>query len=100
MILARLNDAEHTRYYIDPKTARVVGSACHRHAAAAIELVVCGGGARNADLMRRLADTLAPMPVVASGTKGVPEDQVEAAAFAWLARAFLTRAPGNWLPRR
>ena len=26
MILARVNDAEHTRYYIDPKTAEVVGS--------------------------------------------------------------------------
>jgi hypothetical protein len=26
VILARLNDAEHTRYYIDPKTARIVGS--------------------------------------------------------------------------
>ena len=26
MILARVNDAEQTRYYIDPKTARVVGS--------------------------------------------------------------------------
>ena len=26
VILARLNDAEHTGYYIDPKTARVVGS--------------------------------------------------------------------------
>jgi len=25
VILAQLNDAEHTRYYIDPKTARVVG---------------------------------------------------------------------------
>ena len=26
VILARLNDADHTRYYIDPKTARVVGT--------------------------------------------------------------------------
>ena len=26
VILARVNDADHTRYYIDPKTARVVGS--------------------------------------------------------------------------
>jgi hypothetical protein len=26
VILARVNDAEHTRYYVDPKTARVVGS--------------------------------------------------------------------------
>jgi hypothetical protein len=26
VVLVRLNDADHTRYYIDPKTARVVGS--------------------------------------------------------------------------
>ena len=26
VILARMNDAEHTRYYIDPRTARIVGS--------------------------------------------------------------------------
>jgi hypothetical protein len=26
VILARLGDAEHTRYYIDPKTARIVGN--------------------------------------------------------------------------
>jgi anhydro-N-acetylmuramic acid kinase len=51
------------------------------------------GGARNADLMRRLDDALAPMPVVASGARGLPEEQVEAAAFAWLARAFLARGP-------
>jgi anhydro-N-acetylmuramic acid kinase len=76
-------------------TARVVADACRRHAAAAIELVVCGGGARNADLMRRLVETLAPMPVFASAARGLPEDQVEAAAFAWLARAFMARAPGN-----
>ena len=31
VILARLNDAEHTRYYIDPKTARVVGTYSSRN---------------------------------------------------------------------
>jgi len=31
VILARLNDAEHTRYYIDPKTARVVGGYSSRN---------------------------------------------------------------------
>ncbi len=31
VILARLNDAERTRYYIDPKTARVVGAYSSRH---------------------------------------------------------------------
>jgi len=31
VVLARLNDAEQTRYYIDPKTARVVGSYSSRN---------------------------------------------------------------------
>jgi anhydro-N-acetylmuramic acid kinase len=76
-------------------TARVVGTACERHAVGAVELIVCGGGAFNADLMRRLSRTVAPLSVVASGSRGLPPDQVEAAAFAWLARAFIERAPGN-----
>ncbi|MDQ6640252.1 MAG: anhydro-N-acetylmuramic acid kinase [Pseudomonadota bacterium] len=76
-------------------TARVVADACRRHAAAAAELIVCGGGAFNVDLMRRLAESLAPMPVVASDMRGLPADQVEASAFAWLARAFVARVAGN-----
>ena len=35
------------------------------------------------------------MTVVASDARGLPPDQVEAAAFAWLARAFLERQAGN-----
>ncbi len=31
MLLAALHDAEHTRYYIDPKTARVVGNYSSRN---------------------------------------------------------------------
>jgi len=31
VILARLHDAEHTRYYIDPKTARIVGTYSSRN---------------------------------------------------------------------
>ena len=56
---------------------------------------MCGGGARNADLMARLAAALAPARVVASDERGLPADQVEAAAFAWLARAFVHRLAGN-----
>ena len=41
------------------------------------------------------ARSLAPTPVVASSERGLPPDQVEAAAFAWLARAFVERIPGN-----
>jgi anhydro-N-acetylmuramic acid kinase len=76
-------------------TARVCADACRAYGADAAELIVCGGGAFNADLMARLARTMAPTPVIASGKRGLPPDQVEAAAFAWLARAFVERLPGN-----
>jgi anhydro-N-acetylmuramic acid kinase len=76
-------------------TALTAADAVRRHAGRAGELVVCGGGAFNADLMARLRRELSPMPVVASGDRGLPPDQVEACAFAWLARAFTRREPGN-----
>jgi anhydro-N-acetylmuramic acid kinase len=76
-------------------TAVTVADAFRRHLANAAELIVCGGGARNADLMARLARALVPARVVASDARGLPADQVEAAAFAWLARAFVHRLAGN-----
>ena len=58
-------------------------------------LRVCGGGARNGTLMRRLAARLPGVEVGDTGSAGVPPDQVEAVAFAWLARAHVQREPGN-----
>jgi anhydro-N-acetylmuramic acid kinase len=49
-------------------------------------LIVCGGGALNGHLMRRLKVALPNMAVVSSEALGLPPLQVEAAAFAWLAR--------------
>ena len=76
-------------------TARVVAKAFSAHGNGAAELIVCGGGARNADLEARLRRHLAPVTVVPSDLRGLPADQVEATAFAWLARSFLGRMPGN-----
>ena len=76
-------------------TARICAEACHAYAAEAAELIVCGGGAFNNDLMARLRRLVAPTRVVASGERGLPPDQVEATAFAWLARAFVERRAGN-----
>ena len=49
-------------------------------------LIVCGGGALNGHLMRRLQAALPNSVVASSETLGLPPLQVEAAAFAWLAR--------------
>ena len=59
------------------------------------ELLVCGGGAFNLHLMQRLQAGLPSMRVRSSQALGLPPLQVEAAAFAWLARQTINRKPGN-----
>ena len=59
------------------------------------ELIVCGGGAFNHFLMQRLQAGLPSLHVVSSDVHGLPPLQVEAAAFAWLARQTTRRLPGN-----
>lgn len=58
-------------------------------------LYVCGGGAFNGDLMRRLQARLPRVRVQDTQALGLPPDQVEACAFAWLAKAFIEGAAGN-----
>jgi anhydro-N-acetylmuramic acid kinase len=59
------------------------------------ELIVCGGGAFNLHLLQRLQAALPWLRVSTSDRHGLPPLQVEAAAFAWLARQMLIRQPGN-----
>ncbi|APW36672.1 anhydro-N-acetylmuramic acid kinase [Rhodoferax koreense] len=58
-------------------------------------LIVCGGGALNGHLMRRLQALLPAVAVRSSAAHGLPPLEVEAAAFAWLARQAVLRRPGN-----
>ena len=59
------------------------------------ELIVCGGGAFNNYLLQRLQAGLPSLKVESSAEHGLPPLQVEAAAFAWLARQTVKRLPGN-----
>jgi anhydro-N-acetylmuramic acid kinase len=54
-------------------------------------LIVCGGGALNSHLMQRLSARLPQAQVTSSGEWGLPPLQVEATAFAWLARRTVNR---------
>ncbi|MBW8756787.1 MAG: anhydro-N-acetylmuramic acid kinase [Burkholderiales bacterium] len=76
-------------------TARSAIDAIRATAPGTRELLVCGGGARNGALMARLAALWPGLAVAATDTAGLPAQQVEAAAFAWLARQFCERRPGN-----
>ncbi len=58
-------------------------------------VIACGGGVFNQELMQQLRQRLAPTPIDSSADHGVDPTQVEAMAFAWLARQTLLGLPGN-----
>ncbi|GHA70102.1 anhydro-N-acetylmuramic acid kinase [Formosimonas limnophila] len=49
------------------------------------ELIICGGGAYNQQLIKQLAHALPAVRVQTSAAHGIAPEHVEAAAFAWLA---------------
>ncbi len=76
-------------------TAKSLTTAILRECPGTEEVYVCGGGAHNGALMRRLAARLSGMRVATTAALGIDPDWVEALAFAWLARQTVHRAPGN-----
>ena len=72
-------------------TALACATSLQRYANTSKQLIVCGGGALNGHLMRRLQAALLGVTVGSSGEHGLPPLQVEAAAFAWLARQTIRR---------
>lgn len=79
--------------------AEFTASACvdsvKRYGKESASLIVCGGGAFNTHLLTRLQAGLPQVRVSTSDAHGLPPLQVEAAAFAWLARQITLRQPGN-----
>lgn len=79
--------------------AEFTASACvdsvKRYGKESASLIVCGGGAFNTHLLARLQAGLPQVRVSTSDAHGLPPLQVEAAAFAWLARQVTLRQPGN-----
>jgi anhydro-N-acetylmuramic acid kinase len=59
------------------------------------EVYVCGGGAYNTDLMRRLYHRLAPARLTSTAELGLAPEWVEGAAFAWLAWRTLNNLNGS-----
>ena len=76
-------------------TAQSCASALLHVAPACHTLFVCGGGAFNRQLMNRLQARLPLCRVQSCATAGIHPLQVEATAFAWLARQTLGRQIGS-----
>ena len=88
----RPQDVQHT---LTEFTARACVDSVNAHGGQSEELIVCGGGAFNSHLLRRLQAGLPTLRVCTSDQHGLPALEVEAAAFAWLARQTVLRRPGN-----
>jgi anhydro-N-acetylmuramic acid kinase len=76
-------------------TANVCAADVLRYGSDSKLLIVCGGGALNDHLIERLRAHLPGVEVAVSTAHGLPPLQVEAAAFAWLARSTVRREAGN-----
>ncbi len=76
-------------------TAAGIARAIAEHCRGAREIYVCGGGARNGALMRRLRALLGEARLDTTDALGVDAEWVEALAFAWLARRTVNGEPGN-----
>ena len=75
-------------------TAASIAEAVHEFADGG-ELLVCGGGAKNKDLLARLQRRLPTWSIASTGSYGIDADWLEAVGFAWLARQTLRGLPGN-----
>ncbi|MBT0569889.1 anhydro-N-acetylmuramic acid kinase [Curvibacter sp. CHRR-16] len=85
-------------------TAISSAQAIAHHAMQTREVIVCGGGAYNLHLLARLQQNLerllgqasGKVLVIPSDARGIPAQQVEAVAFAWLAWRHVLRQPASW----
>lgn len=75
-------------------SANSIADAILSHAADSKQVLICGGGVHNRQLMTLLRKRL-PMPIMSTAEFGIDPDHVEAVAFAWLARQTLRHKPGN-----
>ena len=81
-------------------TAITIAREIERHASDSRAVYVCGGGARNPELLKALKTALeesgvSGVPVMTTEALGVPPNQVEPLAFAWLAMRCVARESGN-----
>lgn len=76
-------------------TATTIAEAIHQYAHDCQRVIICGGGAHNANLMQSLQHSLQPMAVDTSNEHKLDVDFVEASAFAWLASRTLNRQTGS-----
>lgn len=76
-------------------TAESISQAIMTSQPGTARVMVCGGGAHNLDLMKRLKHLLPSAVIESTSRTGIDPDWVEGMLFAWLAARRLENLPGN-----
>ena len=77
-------------------TVRTIADACRQILAPAPHrLILCGGGAKNKEIFKRLQKQLPDSEIIDSAVLGVDADTLEAQAFAWFAVRTLRHLPSS-----
>lgn len=76
-------------------TARTIANDISRYLPNAAYLYVCGGGARNKNLMALLQQEMPQVQISTTATRGFDPDWMEAILMAWLARQYCLNKAGN-----
>ncbi|HEY4127397.1 MAG TPA: anhydro-N-acetylmuramic acid kinase [Gammaproteobacteria bacterium] len=76
-------------------TARTVAEAALQHSSGVKHVYICGGGANNTHLLKRLEAQLPGATVESTAAIGIDPAWVEAAGFAWLAYRTINHQAGN-----
>jgi anhydro-N-acetylmuramic acid kinase len=76
-------------------SATSIANALTEHASSIHDVFVCGGGAQNTELMRRLDTQISDATVSSTASAGLDPNWVEAVAFAWLAMRTTNGQTGN-----
>lgn len=92
VVTARAEDIQAT---LAELTVQSISMAIRQHVPETETIYVCGGGAYNSYLMKRLNEELEEIRVANIATLGLEADRVEAMAFAWLARRTMLNLHGN-----
>ncbi|WP_432451873.1 anhydro-N-acetylmuramic acid kinase [Agarivorans sp. QJM3NY_29] len=83
-------DVQCTLYHL---TAQSIAQSLNKHDKGCV--YVCGGGDNNPFLLELLAKALPNLRLSRTSELGIPEQALEAMAFAWLARCFIEQQAGN-----
>lgn len=88
-------DAQDIQTTLCELSAITIANAIKHYAKHGKRIILCGGGAHNKQLVRRLQQQLPDASIVSSAHYGIDPDFVEAIAFAWLAYRHIHGLSGN-----